>query len=99
MSITTFIAIASITATHDPSQITLELLDLPLEALYGLSEALDVPFVPSFSPHQVVTVAPRLMEQLGGCGAWQRKEGRMHFRGRGRFLLVSISWNYGLSAR
>jgi hypothetical protein len=62
MSITTFIALASISATHDPSKVTLELLDLHLEALYGLSEALDLPFVLGLSPHQVVTVAHRLME-------------------------------------
>ena len=93
MSITTVIALAPITGTYDPSQVTLELLDLPLEALYGLSEALDLPFVPGFSPHQVVTVAHRLMKQLGSCRAWQRKEGRMKLRGRGRFLIVSISWS------
>ena len=77
MSFTTVIALAPITAAHDPSQVSLQLLYPPLEALYGLPEASDLFFVTGFSPHQVVTVAHRLMEQLGGCGAWKWKERRM----------------------
>lgn len=70
MSITFIIALAPITATHHPSQVTLELLDLPLESLYSFSEAPYFPFVAGFSPHQVVAVAHCLMEQLGSCRAW-----------------------------
>jgi hypothetical protein len=70
MPFTTFITLAPIMAAHDASQVTLEFFDPPLKAFYGLSEALDLSFVPGFSSHQVVSVAHRLMEQLGCCRAW-----------------------------
>ena len=70
VSLTPIITLAPLAAAHDPSQVALELLDPPLEALHGLSEALDLPFVPGFPPHQVVAVAHRLMKQLRGCRTW-----------------------------